>query len=113
LQGDLEDFSQIADGLVLAKREQRDFLLGIICLGKKGEALDVIPMKMSKPDDQLILVVADRAQIPPKIAKPSTGVNYGNTIRIRKRDLKTGGVATELLEARITDGDRAAGTIKF
>ncbi|HEY2627041.1 MAG TPA: hypothetical protein VGI41_09870, partial [Candidatus Udaeobacter sp.] len=37
----------------------------------------------------------------------------GDTIRIRECDLKTGGVAAELLEASITDWDGAAGTVKF
>jgi hypothetical protein len=113
LQGDLEDFPQIADGLVPAKRENRDFLLWIICLGKKGEALDVIPMKMSEADDQSVLMMSDSAQIPPKIAKPRAGINDGNTICIRERNLKTGGVAAELLEASITDWDGAASTVKF
>ena len=113
LQGDLEDFPQIADGLVPAKRENRDFLLWIICLGKKGEPLDVIPMKMSEADDQSVLMMSDSAQIPPEIAKPRAGINDGNAIRIRERNLKTGGVAAELLKAGITDWDGAASTVKF
>jgi hypothetical protein len=44
LQGDLKDFPQIADGLVLIGRENRDFLRGIIRRGEKGETLDMIPM---------------------------------------------------------------------
>jgi hypothetical protein len=113
LQGDFKDFPQIADGLVPAEREYRDFLLGIIRRGEKGETLDVIPMKVSEPDDELILMVSDRAQVPTEIAKPRSGVKNGDTIRIRECDLKTGGVAAELLEASITDWDGAAGTVKF
>jgi hypothetical protein len=71
-------------------------------------------MKMSEPDDELVLlVVADRAHVPAEIAKPSSGVNNGNTIRLRERDLKARGVAAELLEASITDWDGTAGTVKF
>jgi hypothetical protein len=113
LHGDFKDFPQIADGLVPAEREYRDFLLGIIRLGEKGETLDVIPMKVSEPDDQLLLVVSDRAQVPAEIAKTGSGVNNGDTIGIRECDLKTGGVAAELLEASITDWDGAAGTVKL
>ena len=113
LHGDLEDFSQIADGLVPAQREDRDFLLGIVRLGKKGEPLDVIPMKVSEGDDDLVLVVSDRAHVPAEIAEPRSGVNNGDIIRICECELKTGGVATELLEARITDRDGAAATVKF
>jgi hypothetical protein len=113
LHGDLEDFPQIADGLVPAEGKDRDFLLGIIGLWEKGKPLDVIPMKVSEPNDDLVLVVSDRAQVPAKIAKPRSGVNNGDTIRICERDLKTGGVAAELLETSITDWDGAAGTVKF
>jgi hypothetical protein len=113
LQRDFEDFPQIADGLVPAEREYRDFLLGIIRRGEKGKTLDVIPMKVSEPDDKLVLIVSDGAQVPTKVAKPRSGVNNGNTIRIRERDLKTGGVAAELLKARITDWDGTAGTVKL
>jgi len=95
------------------EREYRNLLLGIIRRGEKGETLDVIPMKVSEPDDELVLIVSDRAQVPTKVAKPSSGVNNGNTIRIRERDLKTGGVAAELLKARITDWDGTAGTVKL
>ena len=70
-------------------------------------------MKVSEPDDDLVLMVSDRAQVPTEIAKPRSGVNNGNTIRIRKRDLKTGGVAAELLKARITNWDGTAATVKF
>src|ERR1043166_9506395 len=45
LQRHFEDLPQIADGLTLAEREKRDFLLGIICRGKEGETLQVIPME--------------------------------------------------------------------
>jgi hypothetical protein len=70
-------------------------------------------MKVSEGDDQSVLMVSDRTKVPTEIAKPRSGVNNGNTIRVGERDLKTGGVAAELLEARITDWDGAAGTVKF
>jgi hypothetical protein len=113
LHGDFKDFPQIADGLVPAEREYRDFLLGIIRRGEKGETLDVIPMKVSEPDDELLLMVSDRAQVPTEIAKPRSGVNNGDTIHVRECDLKTGGVAAELLEASITDWDGTADAVKF
>jgi hypothetical protein len=113
LHGDLKDFPQIADGLVPAEREHREFLRWIIGRGEKGKSLDVIPMKVSESDEDLVLVVSDRAQIPAEIAKPRPGVNNGDLIRIRERELKTGGIAAELLEASIADWDGAAGTVKF
>jgi len=71
-------------------------------------------MKMSERDDELVfLLVADGAHVPAEIANPSSGVNNMDTPRIRERDLKTGGVAAELLEASITDWDGTAGTVKF
>src|SRR3954471_1287419 len=90
LQGKLKNLPQIADALVLAKRENRDFLPGIIRRGEKGETLHVIPMKMSERDDELVfLLVADGAHVPAEIAKPSSGVNNMDTPRVRERDLKT------------------------
>jgi hypothetical protein len=113
LQGHLKDFSQIADGLVLADREYRDFLLGIIRRGEEGKTLEMIPMKVSERDGEQFLVVSNRAHVPAEIAKPRSGVNNDNAIRIPICDLKTGGVATEVLEASITDWDGAAGPVKF
>lgn len=70
-------------------------------------------MKVSEPDENIVLMVSDRLQVTTEIAKPRSGVNNGNTIRICGRDLKTGGVAAEFLEANITDWDGAADTVKF
>jgi len=114
LQGNLKDLPQIADALVLAKRENGDFLPGVVRRGEKGETLHVIPMKMSERDDELVfLLVADGAHVSAEIAKPSSGVNNMDPPRIGDRDLKTGGVAAELLEASVTDWDGTAGTVKF
>ena len=113
LQGHLKDLPQIADGLAPAERENRDFLLGIVRRGEEREPLHVIPMEVSERNDQVVLVMSDRAHVPAEIAKPSSGVNNGDTICICKRDLKAGGVAAELLEASITNWDGAADTVKF
>jgi hypothetical protein len=51
LKGHLKDLPQIADGLALAERENRDFLLRIIRRGEEGETLQVIPMEVSECDD--------------------------------------------------------------
>ena len=58
-------------------------------------------------------MMSDCAQIATEIAQPRAGVDYGNTIRIRERNLKAGGVAAELLKASITHWDGAADTVKF
>jgi hypothetical protein len=113
LQGHLKDLPQIADGLAPAERENRDFLLGIIRRGEEGETLQVIPMKVSECNDELVLVMSDRAHVPAEIAKPGSGINDGDTICIGGRDLKASRIAAELLEASITDWDGAADTVKF
>ena len=59
------------------------------------------------------LLMADGAHVPAEIAKPGSGVNNSDTLCIRECDLKTGGVAAELLEASITDWDGTADTVKF
>jgi hypothetical protein len=88
-------------------------LLGIIGRTEKRKTLQVIPMKVSERDGQLFLPMSDRAHVAAEIAKPGSGVNDGDTICVCKRDLEAGGVAAELLEASITDGDGTADTVKF
>jgi len=88
-------------------------LLGIIRRCEKWETLQVVPMEVSERDDELVLMMSDRAHVPAEIAKPSSGVNNGDTICIRRRDLKAGGVAAELLEASITDWDRPSRAVKL
>jgi hypothetical protein len=70
-------------------------------------------MEMSERDDQLLLLMSDRAHIPAEIAKPCSGINDGDTVCVGKRDLKTRGVTAELLKAGITNWDGAANAIKF
>jgi len=113
LQRHLKDFAQITDGLVLAEREYRDFLLGIICRSEERKTLEMIPMKVSERDDEQVLAVSNRAHVPAEIAKPRSSVNNDNTIGLRECDLKARRVAAELLEASITDWDGTAGTVKF
>src|SRR5262249_22351950 len=43
---DFENLAQIADCLVTAEHQQRDFLPGIISRSKERKALDVVPMKV-------------------------------------------------------------------
>ena len=57
--------------------------------------------------------MADGAHVSAEIAKSRSGVNDSDAVRIRERDLKTGGVAAELLKAGVTDWDGTARTIKF
>jgi hypothetical protein len=57
--------------------------------------------------------MSNRAHVPTEIAKPGSSINDMETPRIRKRDLKAGGVATELLEASFTDWSGAADAVEF
>ena len=65
---DLEDLPQMTNGLIPAKREERDFLTGIIGRGKERKALDVVPVKVCERDGDLILLVADSAEISAQIS---------------------------------------------
>ena len=110
---DFENLPQIADCLVPADRQKRDFLARIISLGKKRKALDVVPVKVREQDDNLFLFVADGAEVSAQISQSRAGVNDGDAIRIGERDLQAGGVAAELLKTRVANGDGSPGTIKL
>src|SRR5439155_23079242 len=108
---DLENLPQIANCLVPAERQERDFLPGIICRGKERKALDVVPVKVRQPDKDLFLLVADGAKVSAQISHPRARVNDGDAVRIGERDLQAGGVAAELLKTGIADGDGSPRTI--
>src|SRR6266571_8208430 len=110
---DFENLPQIADCLVPAERQERDFLAGIISRSKERKALDVVPVKVSERDDDLFLLVADGAKVSTQISQSRARVNDGDAVRIGERDLQAGGVAAELLETGITDGDGSPRTVKF
>src|SRR4029079_18656789 len=103
----------IADGLVAAEREDGDFLRRIVGRSKKGETLDVIPVKVSERDKQLVLMMPDRGQVSAEISQAGSGIDDRDAICIFKCDLKTGGVTAELLKAGITDRDGAADAVKL
>src|SRR5436189_2926630 len=110
---DLENLPQIADCLVTAERQQRDFLAGIISRGKERKALDVVPVKVRERDDDLFLLVTDGAKISAQISQSRARVNDGDAVRIGERDLQAGGVAAEFLKTGIADGDGSTRTVKL
>ena len=110
---DLEDLPQMTNGLIPAKREERDFLTGIIGRGKERKALDVVPVKVRERDHDLFLLVPDGEEVAPQISQSRSSVNDGDAVGIGKRDLQTGRVTAELLETTITDGDGSPRAVKF
>ena len=66
---DFENLAQIADCLVPAERQERDFLPGIISRGKERKALDVVPVKVRERDKDLFLLVADGAKVSAQISQ--------------------------------------------
>ena len=100
---DFENLPQIANCLVPAERQQRDFLLGVISGSKERKALDVVPVKVSERDTDLLLLVADGAKVSAQISQSRAGVNDGDLVRIG--DLQARRVAAELLETSIADGN--------
>ena len=66
---DLEDLPQMANRLVSAKREECDFLTGIIGRGEEGKTLDVVPMKVCEHDHDLFLLVPDGEEVASQIAQ--------------------------------------------
>jgi len=67
---DFENLSQIADCLIPAERQQRDFLPGIIRRGKERKALNVVPVKVRERDDDLVLLMADGAKVSARFRNP-------------------------------------------
>ena len=110
---DFEDLPQIADCLVPAERQERDFLPGIISRRKERKALDVVPVKVGERDSDLFLLMADGAKVSTQISQSRTRINDGNAIGIGEGNLQAGGVAAELLKTRIADGDGSSRTIKL
>ena len=110
---DFENLPQIANCLVPAQRQQRDFLAGIISRRKKRKALDVVPVKVREHDKDLFLLVADSEEVSAQISQPRARVNDGDAVGIGKRDLQAGGVAAEFLKTGIADGDGSARTVKL
>lgn len=108
-----ENLPQIANCLIPAERQKRNFLGGIISLGKKRKALDVVPMKVRERNDDLFLLVTDGAEVFAEISQSRARVNDGDAVRIGERDLQTGSVAAELLKACITDGNGSPSTVKL
>ena len=110
---DLENLAQLADRLVPAERQERDFLAGIIGRGKERKALDVVPVKVRERDHDLFLLVADGEQVAPEISQSGARVDDGDAVGIGERDLQAGGVAAELLETGITDRDGSPRAVEF
>src|SRR5213595_2654727 len=110
---DFENLPQIANCLVPAERQERDFLLGIIGRGKERKALNVVPVKMRERDNDLFLLLSDGAKVSAQISQSRASVNDGDAVRIGERDLQAGGVAAELLKTGIADGDGSPRAIKL
>ena len=110
---DFENLSQIADCLAPAERQERNFLPGIISLGKERKALDVVPVKVGEPDKYLFLLVADGEEVSAQISQSRARVDNDDAVRVGERDLQAGGVAAELLKTRITNGDGSPRTLKL
>lgn len=110
---DFENLPQIADCLIPAERQQRDFLPGIISRGKEPKALDVVPVKVRERDDDLVLLMADGAKVSAQISQSRARVNDDDAVRIGERDLQARRVAAELLKTGIADGDGSPRTIKL
>src|SRR5436189_1268394 len=110
---DFENLPQIANRLVPAERQERDFLLGIIGRCKERKALDVVPVKVGEHDNDLFLLVANGEEVSAQISQSRPRVNNGDAVGIGERDLQTGGVAAELLKTGIADRDGSPRTIKL
>src|SRR6476619_5986340 len=82
---DFENLPQIANRLVPAERQERDFLPGIISRGKKRKALDMVTVKVGERDNDLILLVADGEEVPAQISQSRARVNDGDAVGIGKR----------------------------
>lgn len=110
---DFKNLSQIANRLVPAERQERNFLPGIISRRKKRKALDVVPVKMGERDKNFFLLVADGEEVSAQISQSCARVKDGDAVRIGERDLQAGGVAAEFLKTGIANGDGSARTIKL
>jgi hypothetical protein len=70
-------------------------------------------VKVRERDNDLFLLVTDGAKVSAQVSQSRARVNDGDAVRIGERDLQARGVAAELLETGIADGDGSPRTIKF
>src|SRR6266481_269369 len=110
---DFENLPQIANCLVPAERQERDFLPGIISRRKERKALDVVPVKVGERDKNLFLLVADGEKVSAQISQSGARVKNSDAVRIGERDLQAGGVAAEFLKTGIANGDGSARAVKL
>ena len=110
---DFENLPQIANRLVPAERQERDFSPGIISRRKKRKALDVVPVKVGERDNDLFLLVADGEKVSAQISQTRARVKNSDAVRIGERDLQAGGVAAEFLKTGIANGDGSARAVKL
>src|SRR5258707_15451903 len=73
----------------------------------------MVPVKVRKDDDELVLLMANRAKVSAQISNSRARVHNSYPVRIGERDLKTGSVAAELLETGIADRNGSASTVKL
>ena len=73
----------------------------------------MIPVEVGEGHHDLLLLVANREQILPQIPDSGARVDDRDAVGVRERELQAGGIAAELLESGIADGDGAPGSIKF
>src|SRR5437868_15085707 len=75
---DFENLPQIANRLVPAERQERDFLPGIISRRKERKALDVGPVKVGESEKDLFLLVAGGGRVPAEISQSRARANDGS-----------------------------------
>jgi len=84
---DFENLSQISDGLAMAEGQERDFLAGIISLGKERKALDVVPVKVRERDNNSFLLVPDGAEVSAQVSQSRARVDNDDAVCIGEGDL--------------------------
>ena len=73
----------------------------------------MVPVKVRERDHDLFLFVADGAKVSAQVPQSRACVNHNDAVHVGECDLEACGVAAELLEACIGNGDGSPRPVKL
>ncbi len=79
----------------------------------QGKTLNMVPVKVSETDNDFILLMSGGDERFAQISDSGSGVDDGNSPRVRKGDCEASRIPTKFLKLGIANRGRASGSVKF